>query len=441
MKKILSLLCVLSLFLTCSASVFAEESPEDALYNELFGDCTFIDGLTELEQLALVQRDAVKADELLLASGILATEDGEIPDWYGGRYISDDNVLKIKIVGDHPEIESAIEEMMTADADYAFETASISLNELNALADAVSEAVEGKEIVSISISQTHSTVTLTVPEQTNLSKSAAAKRVLGDSLYRQMTTTPHLVVETGPRAELTAALRGGDIIYTRNASGTALNDFGTIGYCGNYGSINCILTAGHVLDGLTEENGAKRIYYGNNGANYVVLNPGNHYINFYDGAYGDYGVVAIGSQNTRTNLVKLSSTTVGPIDGVHSFPTFTTGNMGLDPNAPVEGRIVFKYGYVTGMTTGRIQGDADSITYGNISIEGLMTVRKLDPEDPDLPDLSADGDSGGPVWYLNSNDERILAGVVSGGLGGNLSGTEMYFSPIYYANNVFDPYF
>ena len=437
MKKILSLLCVLSLFLTCSASVFAEESPEDALYNELFGDCTFIDGLTELEQLALVQRDAVKADELLLASGILATEDGEIPGWYGGRYISDDNVLKIKIVGDHPEIESAIEEMMTADADYAFETASISLNELNALADAVSEAVEGKEIVSISISQTHSTVTLTVPEQTNLSKSAAAKSALGNAVYQEVASLPYVVIETGEPAVPTAALRGGDIVYSMNAAGTALHALGTIGYCGKYGTQNCILTAGHVLNDLKTVNGSKRIYYNGSTSNYVNLTSSNSYIQFEDDEYGDYGVVYIGSQNTRTNLVKLSSTTVGAISAAN-FDSGADLKEYLDPLA--EGRYIYKYGNSTGLTVGEITNGNYEPPYTvdnqtTIYIRGIVKVESY--VSGSFP-LVLDGDSGGPVWYINSNDERVLVGVVSGKEGVN--NRILLVSPLYHARNHFEPY-
>lgn len=423
MKKVITILCSVVLVVSCFCfPALAENAIADDLYEEVFGDCELIDGLTEVEKIALQQRDAVLAVECLLSSGLLNAENRYVPDWYGGRYINKENILVIKLVNGYSYMEKTISEKMDKDAAYLFEYTDISLKDLDALAEMAGEEMDVLPIHSISVSQTDSMVYLNMADTAQLNKQNAA--------YQRLAGTPHIAFKAQAAPEFTTALKGGDILYKMGSGGSALSAIGTIGYCGRYNGQNCILTAGHVINGLS------KVYFGST-TNYTDLNSTNSFVQFSNGEAGDYALAAMGNQNTRTNLVKLSSNTAGSISDVFYSENYNFDDMGYEQGT--EGRYVFKYGYVTGLTYGQIIDvkEPSSPPGYNVTINGLVKVENIYGMDQTL---ALAGDSGGPVWYINSADERVLTGVVSSqySIGGQ-EGKGLYFSPLYHVNN-FTPY-
>ena len=226
---------------------------------------------------------------------------------------------------------------------------------------------------------------------------------------------------TNKYPEPTVSLIGGDSLYILN--GNKLEQWGTIGFCGTYLTemgtrMNCVLTAGHVLKTT------KELYYqpNNPAGNNTVLPGMNPIIQFADHQNGDYGLLHTG-QNVLTNLIRLNTTTTGKISSIYSGDDYQL----------FEGRIVYKYGAVTGLTAGTVMNFNTPVTYELTKILGLTSFMNSSIT------IAKGGDSGGPVWYIKGDGTRQLYGVLSGVENGN--DRMGYFSRLAYPcqNNSYIP--
>ena len=391
MKK--RLLCVLLVLVMCavmlgSTRVFASEN-----------EANVISGLTELEKLALEQIPAIKAHEAIYES-MLINDEGEelLPEWYGGCYISEDNKLVIKIVQGYDEIVNTIEQTVPTDASYTVENTDISLGDLVSLSEIVKASDAAGTFSALTISQQDSVVYVSFPEE--------KEGICTYNSSRSIMNNEHIEVRYGVKPVTTSAIKGGDTLF-RNENGL-MRSHGTVGFCGTFvkggTTYSGIVTAGHVAQNTA-------LYFGYN--NPLGNESDNSIIQYANRQAGDYALIPMGN-NSKTNLVKLSSTTSGEVTYI-SEDDYISGM--------IDNRYVFKYGFVTGMTMGQITGYNTEVHYGNVYIEGLVQIT-----DKSGDTLLSEGDSGGPVWGLTSSEERELMGVISGKESISSIG---YYSPIY----------
>jgi len=194
MKQILLWLfiCMFAVLSSCfspsatqtSSSVGSESSTEQ---NDSSNpdDYTVISGLTELEQIASTQKEAVLASTCL---GRLLTEENYPPDWYGGKYINKSNILIIKIVDGYSYIEESIHAVMDAEAKYDFEYTDISLQGLYDLHSIIAEKMDELDLISVGISETKSKVVVVAPDHVYKEHFGKNNGILND---------PHIVLEPG----------------------------------------------------------------------------------------------------------------------------------------------------------------------------------------------------------------------------------------------------
>lgn len=371
---------------------------------------TVISGLTELEKLALQQIPAIKAHEAVY-NNLLIGDEGEelLPEWYGGCYISEDNKLVIKIVQGFEGAITAIDRIVPKDAKYTFESTDISLGDLAFLAESVTVSDVAGTYSAITISQENSTVCVAFAEEDEGISTHNSQSIMNNK---------HIEARYGVTPITTSAIKGGDTLY-RDLDGL-MRSQGTAGFCGSFvkngTTYSGIITAGHVAQGIS-------LYFGY--SNPLGNTNNNSIIQYANRQSGDYALIPIGN-NSKTNLVKLSSNTSGEVAYV-SDDDYISGM--------IDNRYVFKYGFVTGMTMGKITGFNTEVHYdGNVYIEGLVQITA----ENENTTLLQSGDSGGPVWCLTSSEERVLMGVVSG-KEANIPSIG-YYSPIYLTLDEFTPH-
>ena len=394
-KRLLALLAVFSLTLAMMP-VLQTNAAEEEIFDLSWADpeneeMTVLeaDELTNLEKEALVQIPAIKASEALgeYFSSIGYAAD-EIPECYGGAYINDNQQLVIKITSGNPDICNGIRNAMPFDASYIIEETDVSLLELISIQNNVT-SIHRNGLSASGISQKDSMVNVGItPEY--------AKTIgqLPSTYQTNMFNHVRFYVDVDV-PHFNTSLIGGNALYREVIINKKpiLEFAGTLGFCGTFkinGKIHpCILTAGHVV-------GDYKIYYaegnpaGNSGENSVI--------NFTNGGNGDYALIPIGTGNSITNLVRVSQNATAKI---------TSSYNGIPITDLFQDREVIKYGVVTGLTAGTIHEINTDRYYNDKTIYKLVSFYNKNTT------ICAQGDSGGPVWFLDENGSRELRGIVS----------------------------
>ena len=167
-------------------------------------------------------------------------------------------------------------------------------------------------------------------------------------------------------------IKGGMSI--RSSKGT-----GTIGFCGYYGTVDAIITAGHVVSEGEETE------YGH----VVHRNYGNN-------QYGDYAIIFVNSEYTLTNAI-----VQGRWDDLFVRTVYSS--------VP-EGTQISAYGQKSGHMSAKVVATNVSMPGNNgITTRGLIQTEHI------LGTTSTQGDSGGPVYYALGAMQVAACGLIKGG--------------------------
>jgi len=336
------------------------------------------EALQAYEELSRAQAPAVEAG---LALYTLFPERDQktgmtvYPEWYGGCYIGEDNVFYVKIVEGNNASKSLLAETISSELPYEIIDSDISYNELARIRDEIVETIDDiniRYIAGAGIDEITSKISIDLFEPYYNEAKLVIKEILSE-YYSRLDFT--VCYDTSTQANLF----GGDKLTASDLS------IGTLGWCGTYGGVSCVVTAGHVAQG-------RMLYH--NGI-YLGINT---VVSFSSGCWGDYAIIALSSSGsfTPTNQARMSSSSTVSL-------SYVAGSL-------ITGQAIAKYGATTGKTTGVISSTGYAWkTDGLFFVYGIATARALNYTDV----ISAAGDSGGPVWTTNQGN--ILAGIVNGG--------------------------
>lgn len=399
MKKIMSLVLIVSLF--CSMSVVCgADSSSINLYNEKHSFEKMIP--KEVQEAMAKQTEALEKYEELMAFFDKDKFGVPIyPENYAGEYIDENNKLVVQITNlfDDKEVLEFLKETSVVQIKYVEH----SYDEL------LSQKRMANELYASGVRVTSDGVDI-INNKYEIS-------VLEEDLEKIPTTynrNTALSIKKGEYAVTTASLLGGDRIYNEDSG-----EYMSIGICGTYQGNNALLTCGHGNEkvGILSQ----RYPYIQNKTQsgrigQVVFQQANtNSSNYGVSSLGDFAIVKITSSDTITNRVWEG----GQITGTYS-------------SVPV-GTTVYKYGSRTGYAWGNVTGTSIRLTYGDgllavYTVDGLYSVSLQNSSGTTAID---GGDSGGPVWRTDTG-ENLLHGIVTAKINGT---NTMYTTPIYYAQN------
>lgn len=391
--------------------------------------------LTQMEQAALAQSDAVDAyhaiyDHIRYNPSI----NGKYyHDEYAGCYVNSENKLVVCIKTGSSSLISEINEILNFNPIVEFEFKEWSMNEAGAALEEFQTHLSESDINRISrivFSSKENTFIFNVSPQTKEYSLTATYEI--DYLQEGKVTNYPITIKVMDAEEpsnetdctneppnipqLTSSyqvIHGGGSIYTN--SGSTFTETGTITVCGTVQGTRCILTAYHV---------AWNSLYGDFMDLYIAENSASQlgYPVLAELGYGDYVALPVPSGYYLNNTVITTNT------GQKTAITWYD-NSDYDE---LEGRIVFKYGVETGVTSGTV----DNTTYPGLNHNFVDLVAVGLNSNTQLADH---GDSGGPVWYVSSEKGYVLVGLVQGFADDSHNG--YCYTPIRYAvNEGFNPF-
>ena len=417
-KKILkhfliSLICI-SLFVSTSTNAVCVEEPLNVL--DINGNNS------NISQIRKDQKGALRAF-FILKQYFQFDDTGNIssyPNNYGGTYINEKNELVLRVTEYDEWVRSIVQGI-----EEQGETVIIELCRAS-LITVVAEYLETKEFLPqeiINCSYYSSSLNSYVLRcyQENEDDLSEALSVLGTEfiIIQVDEKTDYCNHEqSGDTPLRTSYLYGGILLYYGQSP------IGTLGISGSYSKNNvtnnhCYLTAGHVAYNRT---------VGPTSSTTSQYSP--IYCQYQDGGTGDYAVVPAPTSYSKSNQVytsnSLARTSVTKYYSSVAYP---------------EGAVVYKFGQATLLTYGNVVGDSYTgyVDWfnSNYQLYGMIAVNHS-------PYISAPGDSGGPCWVYNDQDEIVLLGTVSGGsypTWQTTYSTTMYVSTICYAvSGGFTPY-
>ena len=432
MKKIVAVILVFILF------VYTGYEPTTAYA---------MDTEAMFEEIGRKQASAMAANDRLWSVFTLDNYGMPIsyPEDYGGAFIRD-NLLYIYVVGLNEEKIQTYLDVCGDSSAVRFLDAEYSANYLCSLSNEVHKYINLYSIVGYGpdFAQNRFLIELASPEDypinsVPLRDKTEELRFLPFKQQKAMLldalNNPAIVIERGAILSLSSTnLIGGDLLNGYDVDGDSVNSF-SLGIGGTYQGSNAILTAGHAI-GDKYANGTQKVFSVKRDGE-VVGTAGSEDFQFCDGESGDWGIIKItGNDYVPTNKVHyLSSASSVSISGVaysyvagqyicifgamtqHTFATMGSYNYN---------HVVSHYDIV----------DNDIISY---EITGLCRTQ-LYQGTP-----TQNGDSGGPVYAINSSGTGYnILGTFTGinSLDGPIGNMPiLVFSPIGYAiGNGFTPF-
>lgn len=387
----------------------------------------------EVEEIGRLEAPATKAYEEIMDAW--TDEQGNIvyPDTFGGCYLDDNYMLVIKIADGDELLEQQIRDTVTDCGYLVFQEADISYSQLKELQKDVLEKGCSDGVISVSISQRDSVVDLHIRNEN--SKPGSRNTVKSNNQHIRIT----YVEESAPcsntklshlntyisKAAIAANVSPfpGLTIQATNGSFTGT---GTIGWYGTYDfngtPRDCILTAGHVVNGFIKLD-ANVTYSGITvvpstyleDRNYAFTSYGydfnsslNKYVNYGDAGYMTYKDIL----PTNKLIINERGTTVTIETWEVTRPALT-------------GKTVYKGKGVSGGTSSVVANT--DLTFETNFNGKFMDVYGMVLLDDDYTVFGKDGDSGAPIYLLNSSGKPSLCGIFAGE--GSLVNREYYMTP------------
>lgn len=374
-----------------------------------------------ISEVCVEQKEAIKA-YFTLRQHFQLDDKGNIaryPDNYGGTYINSENELVLRVTTCDEWVNGIQESISLKNEKITIEPCKASLNDVVAEYLAIKNELP-REIINSSYysASMNSYVLRCFAENEESILSALKRNNASDNIVIQIDEEVYysnLLDRSSPPLR-TSYLYGGTLLYYGQ---TAIGTLGISGSLGNYN--HCYLTAGHVA--------YNRSIGPSTGSSYQYSPVLCEYEN---GGTGDYAVVPAPSSYLKSNQIytsnSLGRTAVTKYYNSYDYP---------------EGAVVYKFGQATLVTYGTVCGSYYSGYMDTMNsyyeLNGMIVVDHLSH-----PYISAPGDSGGPCWVINDDDELVLLGTVSGGTystGQTVYQVTMYVSPICYAvSDGFVPY-
>lgn len=197
-----------------------------------------------------------------------------------------------------------------------------------------------------------------------------------------------------PKTETYAStLIGGMGIEINSSTGSTV----TLGICGTYNGYNCIATCGH--GGWTT---SSYVYYGGYNIGKCLKVRCTNLMS------GDYSISKITSSLVTTSNLVMSEQDFYEIKGTRTLPV---------------GALAYHYGNATGL--GAVEVTATGVTIHSDEgkyIRGMIEASYVSGS------YGGPGDSGGPLYAMNSSSQWCISGLMSGGNSSDSSIT--YYTPI-----------
>ena len=419
-----SLFKTLLIFLICM-SLFTSISSKAAYFEK--GQREYMDTvINSISQVDVEQREAIKAYFTLRQHFQLDDYDNIVhyPDNYGGAYINEKNELVLRVTTNDEWVRDVVESVCLRNETIIIEPCKASLNEVVAEFLAIKELLPSELINSSYYSASlNSYVLRCYKENEKAVFEVLTKENVNDNIIIQIDEEMPCssIQKDDTQNPRSSYLYGGTMLYYGSSP------IGTMTICGSYYvgaycvSNHCYLTAGHVAYNRTI------------GPTTDTLNQYSSLLCEYENnGIGDYAIVPAPASYLKSNQIytsnSLGRTTVTKYYNNYDYP---------------EGATVYKFGQATLVTYGTVSGISytsytDTVGSQN-TLYGMIAVFHYSHNY-----ICAPGDSGGPCWVFNEDDEPVLLGTVSGGTfaqGQTIYCDMMYVSPICYAvSNGFVPY-
>lgn len=376
--------------------------------------------LEEIEEIGRLEAPATKAFEEINDAWTDETGNVNYPNSYGGAYITDGYLLCIKVVNGDSSLQHEIQNIVTNSAVVVFEDCDISRQDLFELRDNLPEELSQLPVVGTGISFCDSSVHVYVPS--NAVSEMSSYSLLPEP-WNHITIIPYN--EVSKPIQTSTFYCGSTFVPNRstNLDGQAyeIGAFGSLGFYGKCvfeGSFpqECILTAGHVVKALKDEDvgiasGSKtavpKLWLRNTSYCKTMYDKGTNSNGYYS---GDWAVIAY-SEFEKTNVMKTTSAG-GPYLAVKS--ALSAGMSELNK------KTVFKAAGVSGYKMAKVLEISSSASFPATGdkITGIMSV--------DSGEFSVPGDSGATVYTTGGNGETVLCGIITG-----TAGSWAYFTPLY----------
>lgn len=296
------------------------------------------------------------------------------PDYFGGMYIDDDNILVIKVTTEKAKKE--IEELLGKEG-YRIDLVKFSYKELEEYAEnfAMKNNVDG---FSVDIRNNNAKIytddndliqAKNKLETLNLNRNVKIKNV-DLNVSKNMKDIPGVTILKVSNEVTNAGIVGGsDIAY----NGSRM----TVGFSGHYGNRPAIVTAGHASFSVGDT-----VKYNGRVLGKVIFK------NFYNGAFGEFSIIEVTNPYFKiSNVIRYKN---GEFRRLRA----------IDKN-PVEGLYVSKYGHTTKDAVVQIKDTNYSSKLGQNIIKGRVLCRMVRGD-------SKGGDSGGPYYHYKNNKYHAL---------------------------------
>ena len=369
----------------------------------------------EIAAKSMAQAPALEAFNEIYDLVIFDTaETSEYHDYYSGSYINDENVLVICVKKDGDALVNMINNALGDEYEVDYEFCDWSKNEVLAFAKSEMSTLSSKATVTVNSGYYSAQDNAYILEVTNTSEepvlSSAAKRDSGiPVVIREVEVNQPIVCDNSDlEYEQTVTTTA---VYTPIYGGMAMQlrcyhnntyvpyiDGATIALCGYFNGEPCVLTAAHCC--MDTDDTQKDLYMDYNFT--VHLEETSLQVR----GTGDYAALKIPSGYIATNNIKTSSSgNVSPIAGYSTSLEIP------------ENTIIYKYGAATELTaskvissTGSTGSYPDEVSPLFVSIPVYAEEYENNPHNHDP--IADPGDSGGPVWTLNTQGGVIIVGIV-----------------------------
>lgn len=389
----------------------------------------------EVAAKSMAQASALEAFNKIYGLVIFdAAGTSEYHDYYGGCYINDENILVICVKNGGTELINTLNSALGDEYDVEYEFCDWSKGEVLSFAEAEINTFSSNATTQINCGYYSDEDNAYILEVTNASEtstiSALERRDSNIPVIIREVETEQSIVQEASTLDSTQntvptstyiPIYGGMGMYQilRYSDGTAFqipSVAATIGICGYYNGITCILTAAHCCE--SDSSGVDKELYLDSRYN-VLLEETSLAVH----GIGDYAALILPSSYTPTNYIIGASGSARPIADYFTLSEIP------------QNTIIHKYGVSTQYTASKVSGN--NLTSGDEPNKVSSLILSV-PIDGSTSSIVAEGDSGGPVWMLNTSGELILVGIVQAK---SDDGTEMYTTPIRFPiNSGFIPY-
>lgn len=302
-------------------------------------------------------------------------ENGKLyPDYFGGMYIDDNNILVIKVTTDEAKIK--IQNILGRDG-YRIDLVKFSYNQLQEYAEnfAKKNDVQGFSVDirnnRARIYTDNETLILAKDElRTNNFNRSSKLNTINLDIKKSSEEIPGITIEEISNVENEAGVIGGSDIKSGIESLT-------VGFSGYYGSRPAIISAGHARFSVGDT-----VNYDGRLLGKVIFK------NFYNNAYGEFSIIEVTNPYFKiSNVIRYKNGEYRRLRAV-------------DTN-PVEGLYVSKYGKSTKDSVVQIKDANYRDLMEKKLIKGRVLCRIVRGD-------SAKGDSGGPYYHYKNNKYYAL---------------------------------